>query len=783
MYGTNAYNALREGGGRVDISIMNAIGFDASAIGNHDFDLGSATFGDLIRADMRDPDGVEGDRWVGANFPYLSANLDFSNDPELADLFTNEILVNTDFQNNPNSDNAGQDVPKIAPATLIETGGETIGIVGATTQILATISSPGLTQEITGGSNDMQALANVLQPVINDIVDGEDNISGNDDDVNKIVLVSHLQQIALEQELAGLLNGVDIIIAGGSDTRLGNNDDIPRTGDTFDQQYPLITTDSQGNPTVIVSTDGEYSYVGQLVVDFNDNGILISSDGTPLDSLDDLDLDNNGPIATTDENVNALWGDDDPFADGTKAGLVQDLTDAVSGVVIAKDGNTFGFSDVFLQGRRSSVRTEETNLGNLTADANLFVAQEFDETVLVSLKNGGGIRSQIGSVNGNTGDLLPTLANPVSGKEEGEISQLDIENTLSFNNELTLLTVTAQELANIIEYGVSATADGATPGQFPQVGGLQFSFDPNGTPIEFDGDGNVVTEGDRIQNLAIVDEDDNIIDLIIKDGEVFGNSDRQIRLVTLNFLAGGGDGYPFNFYGENIVELTTELADAPSGSADFAIAGSEQDALAEYLSEFFSTADQAFNEADTDSNLDFRIQNLDGREQDNVLDVLNNLLEDGGVTFESNNDRLDKLAYDFNSVKNIELTTNLTDNVLDLGTEATFDNLVGFYEINDENGGIDIDGDGVTDLLPTDDGYARAAITNRVDNFVIRAGNSGNANLNTTVDEFGDVILAGGKTYSPFVLANSGSLGFDGFIAQEDSEDNEFNDAAKFFDD
>ena len=53
---------------------------------------------------------------------------------------------------------------------------------------------------------------------------------------------------------------------------------------------------------------------------------------------------------------------------------------------------------MYLDGRSSKVRTEETNLGNLSADANLWYANELSEkTVHLSLKNGGGIRTGIGS--------------------------------------------------------------------------------------------------------------------------------------------------------------------------------------------------------------------------------------------------------------------------------------------------------------------------------------------------------------------------------------------------
>ncbi|MEM1394565.1 MAG: DUF4114 domain-containing protein, partial [Cyanobacteria bacterium P01_H01_bin.150] len=46
--------------------------------------------------------------------------------------------------------------------------------------------------------------------------------------------------------------------------------------------------------------------------------------------------------------------------------------------------------------------------------------------------------------------------------------------------------------------------------------------------------------------------------------------------------------------------------------------------------------------------------------------------------------------------------------------EAAFDSVIGFYQVVDSNGGIDINGDGVVDFNPGDTGYTQAALTNRV---------------------------------------------------------------------
>ncbi len=611
LSGDAAYKDLREAPGRVDVSIMNIVGFDASALGNHEFDLGTGVVREILAPDFRAA-GLADDRWVGSQFPYLSANLDFSADPNLASLFTADILPNTAFASGPDQSLAGTTGPKIAPATVIEAGGEKIGVVGATTPLLQSISSPGDTtvKDPGAGSNDMAALASILQPTIDAL-----KAQG----INKIILTTHLQQLSLEKALVPLLSGVDISIAGGSDSILANADDPLTPGDAAVDTYPVVTKNKDGDPAVIVSTDGEYSYVGRLVVRFNDNGVLVDAAGTPIDAVTDLDATLNGPVATSDANVAALWGSlEAGLADGTKGGQVKALVDSVEGVVTAQDSAIFGLSEVFLEGRRTAVRTEETNFGNLSADANLWVAKETDPGVVVSIKNGGGIRNPIGTIveePAGSGTYLtaPTQANPAAGKEAGEISQLDIADSLRFNNALTLVTVTAEQLLQVLEHGVAAAAPGATPGQFPQVGGVSFSFDP------------ALPAGERVQTAAIIDEDGNRVEWLAQDGAVVGDPNRAIRVVTLNFLADGGDSYPFKQFIEanpafaNRVDLSpTDQAAPLTGAATFAKDGTEQDALAEYLASEFPADDDAataaFAVADTDTAHDTRIQNLAVRE-------------------------------------------------------------------------------------------------------------------------------------------------------------------------
>jgi 2',3'-cyclic-nucleotide 2'-phosphodiesterase (5'-nucleotidase family) len=582
--------------GIADILINNALGFQAVAIGNHEFDLGPDALDTLIRpnAEITGP-GIPEGGYPGTAFPYLSLNLDFTAEAGLA-----ELVVEPGQTPQPNT---------ITDSVIIDVNGEPIGVVGAVTPTLPSIANTGDIVVTPADFDDINALAAEIQPVVDGLTS---------QGINKIVFMGHMQQIAVEDQLAELLTDVDVIIAGGSNTLLANEDDPLRDGDDSAGPYPIEKTSASGEPVYLINTDGNYRYVGQFVAQFNENGIITDI------------LEETGTYATDDAGVDRVYGEDVNPADVADPVIVE-VTNAISEIVTEKDGNVFGQTDVFLNGTRASVRTEETNLGNLSADANLSIAQEYDPTVTVSLKNGGGIRDNIGvsfiPPGGISNEVVTLPPQGIEGiKADGQISQLDIENALRFNNDLALLTVTAEELKQILEHGVAAVEPGATPGQFPQVGGLAFSYDPSQPAIEFERDANqnaigVAVEGERVQSLAILDESGEVADIVVENGEVVGDPSREFRLVTLGFLADGGDGYPFELLGENRVNLIEQPA--PNTNLEtFTDDGTEQDALAEYLAENFPADDDpntpAFENADVDITEDTRIQNLAVRE-DTVL--------------------------------------------------------------------------------------------------------------------------------------------------------------------
>ena len=618
--------------GRGDIGILNAFGIQASALGNHEFDLGVRQVRDVIRTGSGNP---------GTAFPYLSTNLNFS--PEI----TAGNLGTSDLATNQTTAEASTIRGKLAKSTVITLAGndgvagnaddQRIGIVGATTPTLANISSSGSIGISPSNPTDYDALAAEIQTTVNIL-----KAQG----INKIILLSHMQQFNIERdELAPRLRDVDIIIAGGSNTLLSDSNDVLRSGDASDGVYPVVRTGADGNPVLVANTDGNYKYVGRLVTEFDSNGIL---------NVNALNSSINGAYATDEAGVDRVYGTDVNPRDVANPNVVA-ITDGIRNVIATKDNLIVGKSSVFLNGTRDDVRTQETNFGNLTADANLWLAKQIDPTVVISLKNGGGIRDNIGVVSASSGavnsddiEKLPTQPNPLApNKQTGDVSQLDVENSLRFNNGLSLITVTAQQLQWVIEHAVAGTRPGSTPGQFPQVGGLKFSFDPTKTAIAFNSStGEVTTQGSRVQNLVVLNDDGSIKDVIVRDGVLVGDASRTFRMVTLNFLAGtsstgglGGDNYPFpkfvrdNAAIANRVDLRGESIDLngngaidpalalAAGQFTFAAAGSEQDAFAEYLGDQFST--NPFNAADVAANLDTRIQNLSVRQDQVFTSVIN----------------------------------------------------------------------------------------------------------------------------------------------------------------
>jgi hypothetical protein len=286
----------------------------------------------------------------------------------------------------------------------------------------------------------------------------------------------------------------------------------------------------------------------------------------------------------------------------------------VQAVISAKDGDVRGYTDVYLEGERNIIRNQQTNLGDIAADSMISAAKTAlpNATHIAGFKNGGGIRSSIGAVDVVSGAKTPPIANSGASKPAGAVSQLDIENSLRFNNSLMVCDTTPAGLKAILEHGVFSLG---TQGRFPQIGGIRFSYDPT------------ATAGSRVQSIVLVDENDNITGRVVSAGAVRSDAPNLITLVTMNFLAQGGDSYPFKANADNFRFLLTDgsLSAAQMETSDFTAAGvvpadilGEQLALSNYLQAHYASAATAYDIAETTPDLDTRIQSTAVR-TDNVL--------------------------------------------------------------------------------------------------------------------------------------------------------------------
>ena len=436
-----AFNASIEDGTFYDATVLNAIGYDAIALGNHDFDFGTDVLADFISSP----------EWSNL-VPYLSANLDFDGVPALQNLV---------------------EQGRIAASTVVEKAGEQIGVVGATTPELRSISSPG-DVEIE------QDVAGEVQAEIDDLLD---------QGVDKIILISHLQSVENDLELIPQLSGVDIAIAGGGDELLANPDNALLPGDesTPEQSYPLTVTNAEGLTVPVVTTAGQYGYVGQLEVEFDEAGNVTGFDGGP-------------------QRVFAPDGiESDPQV---QAQAIEPVAESIA----ALEENAIATSEVPLNGEREAVRTEETNFGNLIADALLATGTALAPTFGlpipdVALQNGGGIR--------NDSTFAP-----------GEFTELNTFDALPFPNFVAVVpNVAASQFKEILENAVSQIEE--VGGSFAQIAGFEFAYDPD------------ASIGTRVRMVVLNDGT-----VIVEDGEVVAGAP-DITISTIDFLAQGGDDYPF----------------------------------------------------------------------------------------------------------------------------------------------------------------------------------------------------------------------------------------------
>ena len=469
--------SLPAGAPLYDTRALEAFGYDALCLGNHDFDFGPQVLGRFISGFDQ---SVETPK-------FLSANLDFSAEPSLAPLF---------------------DAGRIAASSIVERNGQKIGIVGLTTPNLPFISSPGDVMVFPEAD-----LKDIAQAEVDALMEKG---------INKIILISHLQGKDEDLELIKKITDVDIVIAGGGDELLINNPEniIPGDEEEVKGTYPLVALDAEQDTVYVVTTSGQYRYLGNLLVTFNGDG-LVTEIGVDSDAL--------------------------PVKGEVDATVKAEVEDPVQEHVDNLEKDILGVTEVDLDGRRSSVRGIESNEGNLIADALLWQANisaeaEGSPTADVAIANGGGIRNN---------NIVPAGT---------EISRATTFDFLPFGNQVTILDeISAAQFKLVLENAVSRiTPDGPVgegTGRFAQVAGFTFEYALEGTPLAFnDETGELETEGNRIVTVTLTNGT-----VLVENGKVVEDAP-GVRVATGDFLARGGDQYPYDNVPFTIYTVTGQQA-------------------------------------------------------------------------------------------------------------------------------------------------------------------------------------------------------------------------------
>jgi 5'-nucleotidase len=296
--------------GQLAAEMMNKMGYDAMTVGNHEFDDGP----EVLRGFM---DAV--------SFPILMSNADFSAEPLLAD--------------------------KLLKSTVIERGGEKLGLIGLTPQDTDELASPGPNVVFT-------------DPV--PAVQGEvDRLTAQG--INKIIVLSHSGYF-VDQIVAAGTTGVDVIVGGHSNTLLSN------TSDSAVGPYPTMV----GN-TAIVQAYAYGKFLGELNVTFDDAGDVVTATGEPL-IMDASVSEDDATVARIAEMAIPL--------------------NEIREQVVAQAAAPIG-------GDRDVCRVQECDMGNLVADAMLDRVK--DQGVSIAIANSGGLRASIDEGEITMGEVLTVL--------------------------------------------------------------------------------------------------------------------------------------------------------------------------------------------------------------------------------------------------------------------------------------------------------------------------------------------------------------------------------------
>lgn len=414
-------------------AIMNQVGYDAMAVGNHEFDFGLEQVQKYKET---------------LNFPLLSSNIYVNG----ARLFQASTIIDKD--------------------TSVE--GDEFVVIGVTTPETATKTHPNNVQGVT--------FADPISEVNKVIDEIESKAKAEGKTYNKYIILAHL---GVDATTPTEWQGTTLAQSLSNNPALKNKSVV-----VLDGHSHTVLTATYGNVTY--NQTGSYlNNVGKVTFESDkvlSAGLISEGDTTSVTA--------DPTIAATVGNIKAKY-------------------EAENATVVI-DNNP-----VELNGDRANVRVQETNLGNLVADALLDYGQTgFAHKTNLAVTNGGGLRATIA--------------------KDKPVTKGDIIAVLPFGNIISQITVTGQQIQDMFNKSLSAIqqTDEATGqpvigrhglplleanGGFLQIAGAKVYYDTNLAPEK------------RILGIQILNPDTGAYEAL--------DLTKTYYLATNDFLAAGGDGY------------------------------------------------------------------------------------------------------------------------------------------------------------------------------------------------------------------------------------------------
>lgn len=431
-------------GGEADAAVYNTMGLDAMCLGNHEFDRGS----EGLRVLLED-----------AVFPVVCANLNVTSDSLLAGM--------------------------IVPYTLIEVGGEQLGIIGLIVEELVNVSSPSSETVILPVAETARLVIEQMEK----------------DGINKIILLTHIGY-ENDIELASLLTGADVIVGGHSHSVLG---DLSGVGLGSEGEYPTVVSGFDGEDVLVVQAGSRATLLGNLTVVFDETGHIAEYYGTPL-------IVTGGEIQ--DASRNPVEGEAlarvEVFIEESPLIVTADEDPAIRELVGIYEAELMTFAYEVVGTASEDLLHQRVPGGDLPGgsliapmicDAMLWKMDQVGLDADIAILNAGGARITV-----------PT----------GDITVGTVYTLMPFGNSLAVLDLSGLQVVSVLEDALSNIFDdGNSDGSFPYTAGLRYTAEA-GLP-----------DGERVISIEVIGP----------HGWAPIDPSGTYRVVTVAFLARGGDGY------------------------------------------------------------------------------------------------------------------------------------------------------------------------------------------------------------------------------------------------